>query len=84
MVNTFFANVIGNGLFFYFDDLIIVSRDLDSHFQKLALIFGKLSEADLKVKLTKCNFLRSRIQFLSISWTEMASKVKVVKNFPTH
>ncbi len=33
MVNTFFSGVIGKGLFVYLDDLIVVSRDLDSHLQ---------------------------------------------------
>ncbi len=39
MVNTPFAGVIGDGLFVYLDDLIVVSKGLDSHLEKLALVF---------------------------------------------
>ncbi len=39
MVNTLFSGVIGKGLFVYFDDLIVVSKDLDSHLQQLSLVF---------------------------------------------
>ncbi len=64
MVNTLFYGVIGKGLFVYLDYLIVVSRDLDTHFQQLSLVFQKLTQAGLKVKLTKCEFLKSRIKFL--------------------
>ncbi len=53
IIDTLFAGVIGKGLFVYLDDLIVVSKDLDSHFQKLSLVFQKLTQAGLKVKLTK-------------------------------
>ncbi len=63
MVNTLFSCVVGEGLFVYFD-LIVVSNDLDSHLQQLSLFFMKLTQAGLKAKLTKCEFLTSRIEFL--------------------
>ncbi len=64
MVNTLFSGVIGKGLFVYLDDLIVVSIDLDSHLQQLSLVFQKLAQAGLKAKLTKCEFLKSCIEFL--------------------
>ncbi len=64
MVNTLFSGVIGKGLFVYLDDLIAVSKDLDSHLQQLSLVFQKLTRARLKAMLTKCGFLKSRIEFL--------------------
>ncbi len=64
MVNTLFSDVIGKGLFVYLDDLIAVSKDLYSHLQQLSLVFQKLKQAGLKAKLTKCEFLKSRIEFL--------------------
>ncbi len=72
----------------YLDDLIVVSKDLDSHLQKLSLVFQKLTQADLKVKLTKCEFLKSRIEFLGHlvdgdSIHTVDSKITAVKNFPT-
>ncbi len=64
MVNTLFSGVIGKGLFVCLDDLIVVSKDLDSNLQQLFLVFQKLTQAGLKAKLTKCEFLKSRIEFL--------------------
>ncbi len=51
MVNSLFSGLIGNGMFCYLDDLIIVSKDLESHLHKLDLVFTKLEEAGLKAKL---------------------------------
>ncbi len=48
MVNTLFSGNIGKGLFVYLDDLIVVSKDLDSHLQQLFLVFQKLTQAGLK------------------------------------
>ncbi len=64
MVNTLFSGVIGKGLFVYLDELIVVSKDLDSHLQQLSLVFQKFTQAGLKDKLTKCEFLKSCIEFL--------------------
>ncbi len=64
MVNSLFAGVIGDGLFVYLDDLIVVSKDIESHFRNLDLVFSRLREASLKANLSKCNFLKSRIEFL--------------------
>ncbi len=89
MVNTLFSSIIGKGLFVYLDDLIVVSKDLDSHLQQLCLVFQKLTEAGLKAKLTKCEFLKSRIEFLGHlvdgdGIHTVDSKITAVQNFPTH
>ena len=88
MVNSLFAGVIGNGLFVYLDDLIVVSKDMASHFRNLDLVFSRLREAGLKAKLSKCNFLKSRIEFLGHvvdgdGIHTVDSKIKAVKHFPT-
>ncbi len=88
MINSLFAGVVGKGLHVYLDDLIVVSKDLNSHLQQLSLIFQKLTQAGLKVKLTKWEFLKSRIEFLGHLFDgdgihTVDSKVTAVKNFPT-
>ncbi len=62
MVNFPFPGLIGNGMFCYLDDLIIVSKDLESHLHKLDLVFTKLEEAGLKAKLSKSDFLTSSME----------------------
>ncbi len=88
MVNSLFPGLIGNGMFCYLDDLIIVSKDLQSHLHKLDLVFTKIEEAGLKAKLSKCDFLKSRIKFLGHvvdgeGIHTVDSKINAVKHFPT-
>ena len=88
LVNSLFQGLIGDGLFVYLDDLILVSKDLDTHFQKLSLVLQKFTEAGLKLNITKCQFLRNRIEFLghvvdSHGIHTTNAKVKAVQNFPT-
>ncbi len=64
MLNTFFSGVFGKNLFVYLDDLIVVYKDLDSYLQQLSLVFQKVTQASLKAKLTECEFLKSRIEFI--------------------
>ncbi len=52
------SDLIGKGVYAYLDDLIICSKDGDSHLAKLDAVLLKLREAGLKAKLTKCEFLK--------------------------
>ncbi len=88
MVNSLFAGVIGNGLFVYLDDWIVISKDIDSHFRNLDLVFSRLREVGLKANLSKCNFLKSRIEFLGHvvdgdGIHTVDSKISAVKHLPT-
>ncbi len=64
MVNTLFSGVINKGLVVYLDYLIVVPKNLSIHLQQLSLVFLKLKQVGLKAKVTKCEFLKSRIEFL--------------------
>ncbi len=88
MVNSLFLGLNGNGMFCYLDDLIIVSKDLESHLHKLDLVFTKLEEAGLKAKLSKCDFLKSRIEIIGHVVNgegihTVDSKINAVKYFLT-
>ncbi len=88
MINSLFSGFIGNGMFCYLDNLISVSKDIQSHLYKLDLVFPKLKEADLKAKLSKCHFLKFRIEFLGRvvdgeGIQTIDSKINAVKHFPT-
>ncbi len=87
MINTFFSDSIGKGVCAYLDDLIICSKDGDNHLAKLEAVLLKLREAGLKAKLTKCEFLKSKITFLSHNGDGdgihiMDDNISVIKNFP--
>ncbi len=88
LVNSLFSGLIGNSMFCYLDDLIIVSKDSESHLHKLDLVFTKHEEAGLKAKRSKCDFLQSRNEFLGHvvdggGIHTVDPKINAVKHFPT-
>ena len=50
--------------FGYLDDILIYSPDVKTHLKHLELIFQRLREVDLKLKMEKCSFLKQHIQYL--------------------
>ena len=64
MINTIFTGRIGKTVFAYLDDIIIASKDHESHLENLKLVLQRLQEAGLKAKITKCEFLKAKIKFL--------------------
>ena len=50
--------------FGYLDDILIYSPDIETHLKHLKLIFQRLREVDLKLKMEKCSFLKKHIQYL--------------------
>ncbi len=56
--------MLGNSLFACLDDLIIVSNDPETHLTTLKAVPQRLQEADLKVKLSTCKFLKEKIKFV--------------------
>ena len=47
----------------YLDDIIIFSQNEEDHLKHIEIIFKKLKKADLKLKESKCNFLK-KIHYL--------------------
>ena len=50
--------------FGYLDDILIYSPDVETHLKHLELIFQRLREVDLKLKMEKCSFLKKHIPYL--------------------
>ncbi|KII68202.1 Transposon Tf2-9 polyprotein [Thelohanellus kitauei] len=48
----------------YLDDIIIFSKDINSHLNHIVDVFRKLSKAGLKLKKSKCKFGLSEINYL--------------------
>ena len=45
--------------FGYLDDILIFSPDIKTNLEHFEIIFNRLREANLKLKESKCNFLRN-------------------------
>ena len=48
----------------YLDDVIIFSKTVDEHLERLQEVFARLKSAGLKLKPSKCNFLQQKVKYL--------------------
>ena len=72
----------------YLDDIIVFSRDFESHLQRLREVFLRLRAANLKVHIKKCSLFQRRVNFLGHVLTETGievqpEKVETVQKWPT-
>ena len=58
--------VLGNmkNVFVYLDDIIVFSQNKEENFQILEEVLSRLEGAGLKLKLSKCQFLKRELNFL--------------------
>ncbi len=63
-MNNIFGDMLGHSVYIYLDDIIIANKDTTSHMETLKSVLKRLQEVGLKLKLTKCEFLKPRIKFL--------------------
>jgi putative transposase len=64
LMNFVLRSVLGKNCLVYPDDIMVFSENPEDYFRNLKQIFALLDEANLKTKLSKCNFLRKSVQFL--------------------
>ena len=48
----------------YLDDIIIFSSTVEEHLERLEAVFSRLAQHNLKLKASKCEFLRSKCTYL--------------------
>ena len=58
LMQTVLACLEGKSCFVYIDDILVCSRTFEEHLQHLRLVFERLREAQLRLKVSKCVFLR--------------------------
>ena len=88
LMNSVLSGLQGLHCYIYLDDCICYSHDLESHMQKLGLIFSRFREANLKLQPDKCEFLRKEVAYLGHVITDKGvspnpDKVKAISQFPT-
>ena len=88
MMNAIFADMIDEGwLVIYMDDILIFSADLEEHRKRTLRVLERLKEHDLYLKLEKCIFDASEVEYLGmiISENKIAMdpvKVKGILDWP--
>ena len=71
----------------YLDDIMIFSSTLEEHLEHLNIIFGKLRQHNLKLKLKKCSFLKIETNYLGFVISENGikpdeKKVEAIRSLP--
>ena len=72
----------------YFDDIIVFSRTAEEHMLHLEAIFEALQVADLKIKVSKCEFFKKHVAYLGFLIGETGircdrSKVEAINKITT-
>ena len=86
-MQTALARLEGKSCFVYIDDILVCSRTFEEHLQQLRLVLERLREAQLRLKVSKCVFLREQVQYLGHAISKQGigpdpDKVAKVQNFP--
>lgn len=81
------ADLIGKILYVYVDDVLIFSRTIEEHIQRLQTLFSTLRKHNLKISAEKCRFLRTQIPFLGYIISNKGvlpdpDKIKPITAFP--
>src|SRR6266498_3484829 len=58
----------------YLDDIIIFSQTMDEHLQHIRKILEALRQAELKLKLEKCEFAKKQLKYLGFIVGEFGIK----------
>ena len=71
----------------YIDDVLIFSRTIDEHLEHLKQVLERLRSAGLKLKPTKCHFIRQSVDYLGHVLTPAglktnAKQTQAVREFP--
>jgi hypothetical protein len=64
LMNTILQPLLRKGVLVFIDDILIYSRDLDTHLMLLHQVFQILAHHQLRVKHRKCKFLQPSLTYL--------------------
>ena len=86
LMNFVLGDLSNINILIYLDDICVASKDVDSHFEKLNLVFQRLRYHNLRLKPSKCHFLKSKINFLGFQISDGTvspahKNIQVIKNF---
>lgn len=87
LVNECLLGLQGQGCFSYIDDLVIYSQSLEEHVRIFRQLMTRLRKYNLKLEITKCEFLKPKVHYLGhiISQDGLGvdnKKVEAIKKFP--
>lgn len=86
-INAVLEGLLPNNILVYMDDIIIYSRDLDTHIRTLEEVFKRFIKHNLKASVEKTIFLKDSVKYLGFLITTKGvapdpTKVECIVNFP--
>ena len=87
LMNFVLKDLVNKICFVYLDDIVILGTFLQEYLENIEKVFKRLREANLKIQLDKCEFLRTEVEYFGhIITTEGVKpnprKIQAIKNFP--
>ena len=87
LMNIVFATEINRFILVYLDDILIFSESIEEHWEHLRTALERLRKARLYGRIHKCDFLKTRVDYLGYEVSERGvhaspEKVKAVVNWP--
>ena len=87
LMDKVFAVEINQFFLVYLDDILIFSKPVEEHCEHLKIALEQLQEAKLFGRIHKCEFLKTRVDYLGYEVSEQGihaspEKVKAVVNWP--
>ena len=71
MMNEIFADMISEGVVVvYLDDILIFTKDLEEHRRITQQVLRRLAEHELYLRPEKCEFEKTRIEYLGLVISE--------------
>ena len=87
LMNKVFAAEVNDFILVYSDDILIFSNSVEEHWKHLKISLERLREAKLYGRIHKCEFLKTRVDYLGFEVSEEGihvspEKVKAVVEWP--
>ena len=58
------SNLVGPAVLVYLDDVIVFGKSVEDHLNNLRKVLMKLRDNGIKLRLEKCNFLKTKVKYL--------------------
>ena len=87
-MNTILAPFLQKGVLVFIDDILVYNPKMEEHLKLVEQVFKILHHHQLKVKLSKCKFAKTKLNFLGHTISAEGvptdeSKIEIVRNWPT-